>query len=76
MIFCNTCSHIIIYRSQRRRRFIFGFSSSSFGCRLGGDPGDAPIFVVQGVPGAVLYWCDCLGDDFRMPRLPPENPPK
>lgn len=48
-----------------------------------GDRG-SPQFIIPGVGGTVLSWCDCLGDDFRPPlwrdrrpqtgNQPPENP--
>ena len=33
----------------------------------------SPYFVVPGVGGTVLYWSDCLGDDFETPGIPIED---
>lgn len=27
----------------------------------------SPEFIVPGVSGTVVAWCDCLGDDFKFP---------
>jgi len=31
---------------------------------------DSPGFIVPGVGGPVVAWCDCLGDDFVAPLWP------
>lgn len=31
-----------------------------------GDP-RSPHFIIPGVGGPVVAWCDCLGDDFKAP---------
>jgi hypothetical protein len=33
----------------------------------------SPHFVVPGVGGPVVAWCDCLGDDFRSPLMGIKN---
>lgn len=35
---------------------------------FGGDP-QSPYFVVPGIGGEVIEWCDCLPDDFNFGRL-------
>jgi len=32
----------------------------------GGDP-QTPYFVIPGIGGEVIAWCDCLPDDFSYP---------
>lgn len=31
---------------------------------------NGPVFIVPGVGGPVVAWCDCLGDDFTAPLWP------
>lgn len=35
----------------------------------------SPHFIVPGVGGPVVAWCDCLGDDFTAPLWPGERQP-
>lgn len=38
-----------------------GYRKDGAGCK------DSPYFVVPGIGGNVVAWCDCLGDDFAAP---------
>ncbi|MFN7782246.1 MAG: hypothetical protein ACK5PG_05890 [Lysobacterales bacterium] len=38
-----------------------GYMKFAAGCK------DSPRFIVPGVGGPVVSWCDCLGDDFHAP---------
>jgi len=39
----------------------------------GGGDKDSPFFVVPGIGGEVIEWCDCLPDGFEW-RSSPEDP--
>ena len=41
-----------------------GYLKFAAGCK------DSPYFVVPGVGGDVVAWCDCLGDAFMAPLWP------
>ena len=34
---------------------------------------DSPYFVVQGIGGEPIAWCDCLPDDFKLPTRYPSS---
>lgn len=36
--------------------------------RAAGDE-HSPHFIVPGISGPVVAWCDCLGDDFKSPLM-------
>ena len=38
-----------------------GYRKNAAGCK------DSPYFVIPGVGGDVVAWCDCLPDDFYAP---------
>ena len=46
-----------------------GYMKFAAGCK------DSPRFIVPGVGGTVVAWCDCLGDDFFAPLWPGTHAP-